>query len=239
MPSNPGLFYARRLENRVLSKFIFTLSVIVSSKSFAHSWIISSIPKENNMKAVRWFQVFLSNTNNYFMISSNYFFLIAEIRLYTVICFQVYQSHDMAMSETYIYCSYNIYIEHSRNTKNSYDFSVQVRNFLLPLSLKVFRHRKRGTIFLFWLFHLPHPISCDTCPRPPRASESQPSSPEAGLISTNWLFQNLPKSSACFRCVRSFALASPVSHLRLLWHLWVTRLLRLRTRVNTCVNVAP
>ena len=31
----------------------------------------------------------------------------------------------------------------SRNTKNTYDFSVQVRNFLLLLSLKVFRHKER------------------------------------------------------------------------------------------------
>ena len=46
--------------------------------------------------------------------------------------------------------------------KNTYDFLVQVRNFLLPLSLKVFRHKERGTIFLCWLFHLPQ-NTCDTC----------------------------------------------------------------------------
>ena len=43
------------------------------------------------------------------------------------------------------------------------------------------------------------------------------------LNSTNWLFQNLPKSSARFWCVTSFALCSPVFHLGLLWHFWVTR----------------
>ena len=49
------------------------------------------------------------------------------------------------------------------NTKNTYDFLVQVRNFLLPLSLKVFQHKEeRGTIFLWRLFHLPLP--------PPRAA---------------------------------------------------------------------
>ena len=31
----------------------------------------------------------------------------------------------------------------SQNTKNTYDSSVQVRSFLLPLSLKVFRHNER------------------------------------------------------------------------------------------------
>ena len=41
--------------------------------------------------------------------------------------------------------------------ENTYDFFVQVRNFLLPLSLKVFRHKERDTIFLCWLFHLPTP----------------------------------------------------------------------------------
>ena len=33
----------------------------------------------------------------------------------------------------------------SRNTKNSDDFFVQVRNFLLPLSLKSLRHKERYT----------------------------------------------------------------------------------------------
>ena len=32
-----------------------------------------------------------------------------------------------------------------KQTKNTYDFLVQVRNFLLPLSLKVFRHKERDT----------------------------------------------------------------------------------------------
>ena len=45
---------------------------------------------------------------------------------------------------------------------------------------------ERGTIFLFWLFHL-HPPQHVWYPpqRSPRASENQPSAPEAGLISTN------------------------------------------------------
>ena len=113
----------------------------------------------------------------------------------------------------------SIKIEHRnlkiRKTRN--DFSVQVRNFLLPLSLKVLRHKEREAQSFYSAFFICTPLSCDTWPRPPRASESQPSSSEAVLNSTNWLFQNLPKSSARFQCMMSFALASPVSHLGLLW----------------------
>ena len=90
-----------------------------------------------------------------------------------------------------------------RKTRN--DFSVQV---LLPLSLKVLRHKERDTISLSWLFHLTHPPSRVTpaeglCKQaktnrlPPRQVSSQPT-----------LFK-FPKSSARFRCVTSFALASP------------------------------
>ena len=42
--------------------------------------------------------------------------------------------------------------------KNTYDFLVQVRNFLLPLSLKVLRHKERDThSFYSGLFILPPP----------------------------------------------------------------------------------
>ena len=124
-----------------------------------------------------------------------------------------------------------------RKTRN--DFSVQVRNFLLPLSLKVLWHKERETpsfysgFFICTPQHVWHPPL-----RSPWASKSQPSSLEAGLISTNWLFQNLPKSTARFRCMTSFALAS----LRFPSRAIVTSLSdtsALRVRVNTCVNVAP
>ena len=89
-------------------------------------------------------------------------------------------------------------------------FFVQVRNFLLPLGVKVFRHKEREVQSFYSGFfispppqHVWHPPQMS-----PRASENQPSSSEVGLISTHWLFQNLPKSSARFRCVTSFALAS-------------------------------
>ena len=99
------------------------------------------------------------------------------------------------------------------------------------MSLKVLRHKERDTIFLYRLFHLPPPPNtCVTSHKglreqaktnrlPPRQVSSQLF---RCLVSTNWLFQNLPKSPARFRCLTSFALCNPVSHLGLLWHLWVT-----------------
>ena len=93
----------------------------------------------------------------------------------------------------------SIKIEHRnleiRKTRN--DFSVQVLNFLLPLSLKFLRHKERDThSFYSGFFICPPPISCDTCPRPPRTSESQLSSPEACLNSTQLTYSKIPKSSA-------------------------------------------
>ena len=102
----------------------------------------------------------------------------------------------------------SVKIEHRNleTRKTLDDFFVQVRNFLLPLSLKVLRHKHNLSILAF--SSAPHQHVWHPPQRSPRASENQPSSPEAGLISTNWLFQNLPKSSARFQCVTSFALAS-------------------------------
>ena len=93
--------------------------------------------------------------------------------------------------------------EESRNTKNTYDFLVQVRNFLLPLSLKVFWRKEREAIFLCWLsqsfyagFSIctpPTHVAPDTRPR--RARESQPSS-QPSRTQLNWLFSKSSKSSA-------------------------------------------
>ena len=125
--------------------------------------------------------------------------------------------------------SLHIYIEHRnleiRKIRN--DFFVQVRNLLLPLSLKVLRLKERVTIFPYWLFYLPTPNKglreqAKTNRLPPRQDSSQLF---RCLVSTHWLFQNLLKSSVPFRCVTSFTQCNPVSHLGLLWHLWVTRLL--------------
>ena len=155
-------------------------------------------------------------------------------------CFYVKSSDgcvDMAMRNGHIifiiYIHRNLEIRKLRN-----DFFVQVRNFLLPLSLKVLLW-ERVTIFLFWLFHLNqhvwHPPQ-----RSQRTSESQPSFPEADIISTHWRFKNFPKSSTHFLCVTSFALAS----LRFPSRAIVTSLsdtsALLRARAwKTCVNVAP
>ena len=84
--------------------------------------------------------------------------------------------------------------------KNTYDDLVQVWNFLLPLSLKVLRHKEeRCTIFLWWLFHLP-PITCAPYTRPlawlQRALKVNhlPPSQEPNPTQLNWLtfFQNPP-----------------------------------------------
>ena len=135
----------------------------------------------------------------------------------------------------------SIKIEHRNleTRKTLDDFFVQVRNFLLPLSLKVLRHKKREAQSFYSGFFICPPQQVWHPPqRSPRASENQPSSPEAGLISTLWLLQNLPKSSVRFRCVTSFTLCNPVSHLGYCdiskWHVRPAR-----TRVNTCFNVAP
>ena len=144
----------------------------------------------------------------------------------------------MYMGCLYIYIY--IYIEHRNleTRKNTYDFSVLVRNFLLPLSLKVFRHKEKKAQsfypgFFICLLHLVRHL--------PKASASERKSTllVRCLVSTLLTFFKFPKSSVRFRCVTSFALASPVSQLGLLWHLWVTRPLRSRAHVNTCVNVAP
>ena len=143
--------------------------------------------------------------------------------------------------EMYMGRSLHIYIYHieHRNLeiqKTRNDFSVQVRKFLLPLSLKVLRHKERGTIFLFWLFHL------NTCGTRYKGLHEQAKTnrlpPRQVTSPLVWLFQNLPKSSARFRCVTSFALFNPVSHLGYCdiseWHVHPVR-----TRMNTCFNVAP
>ena len=87
-----------------------------------------------------------------------------------------------------------------RNSETRNDFLIQVRNFLLPLSLKVLRHKKRDTHSFYSGFSI--------CPTPTRAyptrckaSASKRKSTvfyrgRTQLNSTNWLFSNPPKSSA-------------------------------------------
>ena len=140
----------------------------------------------------------------------------------------------------------SIKIEHRnleiRKTRN--DFSVQVRNFLLPLSLKVLRHKERDThSFYSGFFICPTTtttISCDTCPKATSlASASKPTFLVRCLVSTPLTdFFKIPKSFARFRCVTSFALASPVSPLGYC-DISEGHVRSACTRVNTCVNVAP
>ena len=144
----------------------------------------------------------------------------------------------MYMGCSYIYNTYHIEHRNLEIRKTHNDFSVQVRNFLLPLSLKGFRHKEREAQSFYAGFLICPPNTCGTRHKASRASESQLSSPEAGLNSTNWLFQNFPKSSARLRWVTSFTLSSPYFPSRAI----VTSLSdtsALRVHVNTCVNVAP
>ena len=134
-----------------------------------------------------------------------------------------------------------IYIEHknpeTRKTRN--DFLVQVRNFLLPLNLKVLRHKERDTHSFYSGFFYLHPHLVRHLLK---ASASQLKSTLLVrcpvLNSPNWLFQKSPQSSARFRCMTSLALCNPVSYLGYCdiseWHVRSAC-----ARVNTCVNVAP
>ena len=110
----------------------------------------------------------------------------------------MYHNHDVAMCKTYIECP-NLEIRKTRN-----DFSVQVRNFLLPLSLKVFRHKEREAQSFYSA--PPHLVR-----HLPKASASKRKS--TLLVSTLLTFFKFPKSSARFRCVTSPALGNPVSYL--------------------------
>ena len=128
----------------------------------------------------------------------------------------------------YIYI-YNIGI--SKHEKH--DFLVQVRNFLLLLSLKVLRHKKRDThSFYSGFFICPHPISLRHLPKD--SMSKRKSTVSFGVQFSTQLtdFFKIPKSSACFRCVTSFTLASPVSHLGCCdLSAWHVRSMRARTLV--------
>ena len=135
----------------------------------------------------------------------------------------------------------SIKIEHRnleiRKTLN--DFFVQVWNLLLPLSLKVLRHKEReAQSFYCGFFYLP-PTTRVAPATKVSASKRKPTVFPRGRFHLNSLtdFFKISKNSAHFRCVTSFALSNAVSHLGLLWHLWVTR--PFCARLNICVNVAP
>ena len=110
--------------------------------------------------------------------------------------------------KTFIMSIAHIHREHRNpeTRKTLTTFLVQVRNFLLPLSLKVFRHKERDTIFLCWLFHLPQ-TTCAPATRPRRASESQPSSSQAGT-QLNWLCSNFSPRFRIVTAITSLVISS-------------------------------
>ena len=128
----------------------------------------------------------------------------------------------------YMGCLY-IYIEHRISKhENTCGFLVQVRNFLLPLSLKVIRHKERDTHSFYFGFFI--------CP-PSRATPAQGLREQAKVnrllqreVSTKLTdfskSQNSPRASGAWRHLPSLA-PFPI------WAI-VTYLC-----VNTCVNVAP
>ena len=115
------------------------------------------------------------------------------------------------------------------------------RNFLLPLSYKVFRHKKRGTIFLCWLFHLP--IPANTCGTRHKAtglaSVCKRKSPFffGPQDSTRLTFFKIPQIlRARFRCMTSFTSYGQIFYLGFLfWYLWTTH--PPRAFFNTCAQV--
>ena len=117
--------------------------------------------------------------------------------------------------------------------KNTYDFFVQVRNFLLPLSLKVLRRKEREAQSFYADFFI--------CPPPPsRVTPAQglreqakvnPSRPVSSLNSLTDFFKispNPPRASGAWRHSRfpSRTILTSLSDTSAL-------------RVNTCANVAP
>ena len=109
------------------------------------------------------------------------------------------------MFVTYIY-TYKIGIP--KHKKNTYDFLVQVQNFLLPLSLKVLRHKERDTHSFYSCFSICPPTTrvAPVVHRfvwPQRAPKVDPSRSESSSQLT--YFFKIPKILRTrFRCMTSF-----------------------------------
>ena len=122
----------------------------------------------------------------------------------------------------------SIKIEHrnleTRKTRN--DFSVQVRNLLLPLSLKVLRHKEREAQSFYSGFFIPPPPTSVAPATNVSASKRKPTVFPRGRSYLNSDFLKLsPNPPRVSGAWGHSHLLVPVSHLGLLWHLWVTRLL--------------
>ena len=134
-----------------------------------------------------------------------------------------------------MFITYIHIIEHrnpeTRKTRN--DFLVQVRNFLLPLSLKVLRHKERYAHSFYSGFSICPPPKKKHVHTRRKASASKRKSTVFLRAELNRLFSNLPKSSA------HASGAWHHSHLLVLgflfWNLWTTH--PPRVRVNTCAQV--
>ena len=90
-----GLFYTEKLRNHVRCTFIFTFFVLFLKSCFFFWWGVHTRiwyrifqSNTNNFDSVLKFKVFLSNPNNY-VVLSNYFYLIIVICLHIVIWLQV------------------------------------------------------------------------------------------------------------------------------------------------------
>ena len=130
----------------------------------------------------------------------------------------------------------SIKIEHRNlEIRKTHDFFVQVRNFLLPMSLKVFDIRRET--------HNLSILAFSSTPRPPirvatatkvSVSKRKPTISFGVLSQLSSLSsnsQNPPRASGAWRHSHSL---NPVSHLGLLWHLWVTLPLSPRVSEHLC-----
>ena len=112
-----------------------------------------------------------------------------------------------------------IYIEHgnleTRKTLTTSQFRCET--FLLPLSLKVLRHKERDTHSFYSGFSICPPSRAVPAARkfvsPLRAPKVDPSRLVSSFQLNELTFSKPPKSSARFRCVTSPAFWCPVTHL--------------------------
>ena len=132
---------------------------------------------------------------------------------------ELYHTHDTDKRDVHRMFITHIYIEHRNleTQKTLDDFLVQVRNFLLSLSLNLLRHKERDTHSFYSGFSICTPPSraapvARKFVWPLRAPKVDPSH-SVSSSQLNWLFSKSLKSSARFRCVTSSELSSPVSHL--------------------------
>ena len=150
---------------------------------------------------------------------------------YNIAIHEYWNVHRMFL--TYIHRTYE-----SRNTKNTYDFLVQVRNFSLPLSLKVLRHKERDTYSFYSGFFicLPRPSRAAPVVRAPKLDPSRP----VFSSQLNWLFQNPqnpPRTSGAWRHSHSLA-PFPISGFYCDISEWYGRSAHARRHLRSCLHLA-